>query len=65
MMGLVVIGAALSAAWFVWTLYHSLAEVPRIKIAGEVLHTETAPGLPVNFLIVGTDSTRGIALDGP
>ena len=64
-MCLVVIGAALSAAWFVWTLYDSLAEVPRIKIAGEVLHTDTAPGFPVNLLIVGTDSARGIALGDP
>ena len=64
-MCLVVIGSALAAAWFVWTLYDSLADVPRIKIGGEVLHTETPPGVPVNFLIVGTDSARGIDPDDP
>jgi LCP family protein required for cell wall assembly len=60
-----VIGSALAAAWFVWTLYDSLAEVPRIQISGEVLRTETPPGLPVNFLLVGTDSARGLDPDDP
>jgi LCP family protein required for cell wall assembly len=65
LMCLVVIGTALAAAWFVWTLYDSLAEVPRIKIGREVLDTETPPGVPVNFLIVGTDSSRGLDPDDP
>ena len=64
-MCLAVIGAALSAAWFVQTLYDSLAEVPRIEIGGEILETETPPEEPVNFLLVGTDSARGLDPDDP
>ena len=56
--GLVV--AALTGAWGVQTLYDGLAEVDRVAIPAEVLQTDTVPGEPVNFLLVGTDSAEGI-----
>ena len=65
LMSVGVIAASLAAAWFVWTLYGSLVELPRIAIEGEVLQSETPPGVPVNFLLVGTDSAQGLDPDDP
>ena len=63
--GIGLIGAALAGAWGVQTLYDGLADVERVAISGEVLRTDTVPGEPVNFLLVGTDSAEGIDPDDP
>ena len=70
LMGLGVVGSALAAAWFVATLYGGLAEVTRVEIGRDqfgrqLLRTETPPGEPVNFLLVGTDSARGLDPNDP
>ncbi|RMH72965.1 MAG: LytR family transcriptional regulator [Actinomyces sp.] len=62
---LAVIGGSLAGAWFVQTLYEGLRDVPRVAFAAEVLSVDPKPGEPVNFLLVGTDSTRGLAPDDP
>ena len=60
-----VIGSALAAAWFVQNLYVAVAEIPRVQISGDLLVTETEPGTPVNFLIIGNDSALGLDPDSP
>lgn len=60
-----VIAGALVAAWTVQTLYDGLVEVGRVPIGSDVLSTDTAPGEPVNILLVGTDSADGIDPDDP
>jgi len=60
-----VIGSALVAAWFVQNLYVAVADIPRVQISGDLLITETAPGAPVNFVVIGNDSALGIDPDDP
>ena len=60
-----VIGAALASVWWVQTFYHGVADIGRVEIAGEVLTSASSPGQPVNFLLVGTDSTNGLDPDDP
>ncbi len=55
-----VIGGALGAAWFVQNLYVAVAEIPRVQFSGDLLITETPPGDPVNFVVIGNDSALGI-----
>ncbi len=66
-MCLAVIAGAVTAALFVDTFYSRTEEViERIEFTGRrydgqpILRTGTAPGEPVNFLLVGTDSARGL-----
>ncbi len=60
-----VIGTALAAAWFVQSVYAGVGEIGRVPFSGDILATDTAPGAPVNFLIIGTDSAEGIDPDDP
>ena len=60
-----VIGSALTAAWFVQNLYVAVADIPRVQISGDLLITETAPGAPVNFVVIGNDSALGLDPDDP
>ncbi|MDG1410144.1 MAG: LCP family protein [Acidimicrobiales bacterium] len=60
-----VIGAALAAAWFVQSVYAGVGEIGRVTFAEDLLVTDTAPGAPVNFLIIGTDSAQGIDPNDP
>lgn len=60
-----VIAAALAALWWVQTFYYGVADIGRVEIAGEVLTTTSDPGQPVNFLLVGTDSTNGLDPNDP
>ncbi len=60
-----VIGGALAAAWFVQNLYVAVAEIPRVQFSGDLLITDTAPGAPVNFVVIGNDSALGIDPDDP
>ncbi len=60
-----VIAGALAGAWFVQTLYEGLRDVPRVAFGQEVLSVDPRPGEPVNFLLVGTDSVRGLDPDDP
>ncbi len=63
--GLAVIVAALAATWWVQTIYDGLSSIGRVEIPGHILVTDTAPGEPVNFLLLGTDSGAGLDPDDP
>lgn len=65
LMSLVVIGAAAAAVWWVQTFYQGVADLGRVEIAGKVLATTTDPGQPMNFLLVGTDSAKGLDPSDP
>lgn len=60
-----VIAAAFAAAWFIDDVYESVSEIGRVQISGEILLTDTDPGEPVNFLLIGTDSALGLDPDDP
>lgn len=69
-MCLAVISGAVTAAWFVSTLYSGAVQFQRVPIGPDrfgqpVLISETPPGEPMNFLLVGTDSARGLDSDDP
>lgn len=64
-LSLAVIAGAVTAAWFVSTFYSGALKFQRVPIGPDrfgqpVLVSETPPGEPVNFLLVGTDSARGL-----
>lgn len=64
-MCLAVIAGAVVAAWFVSTFYSGALKFQRVPIGPDrfgqpVLVSDTPPGEPVNFLLVGTDSARGL-----
>jgi len=61
---MVVVGA-LVAAWAVRTVFHGVAEIGRVAISGEVLINPANAVQPVNFLLVGTDSTEGLDPNDP
>lgn len=63
--GLTVIVAALAATWWVQTIYDGLSSIGRVEIPGDILISDTVPGEPVNFLLVGTDSGDGLDPDDP
>lgn len=65
LLSLAVVAAALVVAWFLDDVYASLRQINRVHISGEVLLTDTAPGEPVNFLLIGEDSALGLAADDP
>ncbi len=60
-----VIVAALVAAWGVRTVFQGVAQIGRVEISGEVLINPTSAVQPVNFLLVGTDSTDGLDPNDP
>ena len=67
---LVVLGMAVSAGFFgagylFWQANVVLGEVPRISVGTDVLAQEGDPGEPVNFLLVGVDSSEGLDPDDP
>lgn len=69
-MCLAVIAGAVTAAWFVSTFYSGAVQFQRVPIGPDrfgrpVLVSETPPGEPVNFLLVGTDSARGLDPSDP
>jgi len=57
---LVVIAAALGASWLVRATYQSVAELGRVEIPGDVLTGVADATQPMNFLLVGTDSGKGL-----
>ena len=65
MLCLIVIGSAIAAAWFIENIHDAVSGFGRVEISGEVLITETAPGDPVNFLLIGNDSALGIDPNDP
>jgi LCP family protein required for cell wall assembly len=62
---LAVVGAALVAAWFIDDVFTSIIKTGRVDISGEILITDTVPGEPVNFLLIGQDSAVGLDADDP
>jgi polyisoprenyl-teichoic acid--peptidoglycan teichoic acid transferase len=62
---LAIIAAALVVAWFINDVFLSISEVGRVQISGEILLTDTVPGEPVNFLLIGEDSAVGLDPDDP
>ena len=67
---LLVIVSAIASAQTVSYVEEVWEEVTRVPIVGTVqyghdlLHTDTQPGEPVNFLVVGTDSTIDVQQNG-
>ena len=55
------IAASAGAAYLVEDFYSEVADIGRIEVSGDLLDTETSPGEPVNFLIIGEDSAEGVA----
>jgi len=67
---LMVLGVALAFACFVaamglWEARTVLADLPRIRVASDVLAQAGNPGDPVNFLLIGVDSSEGLDDDDP
>jgi len=60
-----VIGAALAVSWFLDDVYDSVTRLGRVDFAADVLLTDTEPGEPVNFLLIGEDSALGLDPDDP
>jgi len=60
-----VIVGALVAAWGIRSVFHGVAEIGRVEISGEVLVNPVDSVQPVNFLMVGTDSTNGLDPNDP
>ncbi len=60
-----VIGACIAGALSVRSVEETVRAIPRVTFAEDVLITEYEPGSPVNFLLVGTDSSAGFADDDP
>ncbi len=57
---LVVIVGAVAAAWVIGNIQDAVSGFGRVEISGEILITDTEPGEPVNFLLIGNDSALGI-----
>ena len=62
---LAVMGGAIASAWFLDDVYGSVTGFGRVEIPGSVLLTDTEPGSPVNFLLIGQDSATGLDADDP
>lgn len=60
-----VIAAAIGASWFLSDVYDSFTEFGRVEFAADVLITDTDPGEPVNFLLIGEDSAEGLDPNDP
>ena len=63
--GLLVAIACFAGASFFWEARTVLAELPRIRVGPGVLAQEGEPGDPLNFLVVGVDSSEGLDPDDP
>lgn len=64
-LGLAVSAVFFGASYFFWQANVVLGEVPRISVGADVLAQEGDPGEPVNFLLVGVDSSEGLDPDDP
>lgn len=53
------------AARLFWDAQQVLSELPRIRVGPDILATAGGPGEPVNFLLVGVDSSEGLDPDDP
>ena len=62
---LVVIAGAIAAVWVIGSIQDAVSGFGRVEISGEILITDTAPGDPVNFLLIGNDSALGIDPNDP
>ncbi|MCQ3807600.1 MAG: LCP family protein [Acidimicrobiia bacterium] len=62
---LAVIASAVAAAWVIGDIQDAVSGFGRVEISGEILITDTEPGDPVNFLLIGNDSALGIDPDDP
>lgn len=60
-----VIAGAIGAAWFLDDVYQAVSRLGRVEFAADVLITDTEPGEPVNFLLIGEDSALGLDPDDP
>ena len=60
-----VIVAAIGVSWFLDDVYASVSRLGRVEFAADVLITDTEPGEPVNFLLIGEDSALGLDPDDP
>jgi len=63
--GLGLAGVCFLAAWGFWQARTLLADLPRIPVGAELLAQSGEPGEPVNFLLVGVDSSEGLDPDDP
>jgi len=63
--GVAVSVACFGAAQVFWEARTVLSELPRIRVGSGVLAQSGAPGEPVNFLLVGVDSSEGLDPDDP
>ncbi len=63
--GLLVSVGCFVAAQIFWEARTVLAEIPRIRVGTDVLAQAGEPGDPVNFLLVGVDSSEGLDPDDP
>lgn len=64
--GLLVAGGLFAAAQIFWEARTLLAELPKIQVgAGVLAPLAGSPGEPVNLLMVGVDSSVGLAEDDP
>ncbi len=67
---LIVVGILLAALCFgaariFWDARTVLADLPRIRVGSDVLAQAGSPGEPLNFLLVGVDSSEGLDPDDP
>lgn len=60
----VVVGA-IGASWFLNDVYEAFSDLGRVEFAADVLITDTDPGDPVNYLLIGEDSAEGLDPDDP
>lgn len=60
-----VITAAIGVSWLLNDVYRSFSELGRVEFAADVLLTDTAPGEPVTFLLIGEDSAVGLDPSDP
>ena len=60
-----VIAAAIGASWFLSDVYESFTDLGRVEFAAGVLVTDTEPGEPLNFLLIGEDSAEGLDPNDP
>ena len=63
--GILIAIAFFAGAGFFWEARTVLAELPRIRVGPGVLAQEGEPGDPVNFLLVGVDSSEGLDPEDP
>lgn len=65
LLGVVLAGACFIAAKGLWEARTVLADLPRIRVGSDVLAQTGSPGDPVNFLMIGVDSSEGLDEDDP